>query len=59
MASKNSPNECWERNGYKIDRSSGRRQIINPNGEIIFDHGTNGYEDEMTYIIENGLLADE
>ncbi|WP_426785841.1 hypothetical protein ACP3TB_21590 (plasmid) [Rahnella variigena] len=53
----NSPNGCWLRNGYVIEREGKRRRIYTPTGDLIFDHASSGYEDEMAYIKEHNLLT--
>lgn len=52
----NSPNGCWARHGYFIERKGGNRRVYKPNGDLLFDHGRCGYGDEMEYIIKHGLL---
>lgn len=51
-----SPNACWERGGYMIVRNGRNRKIFSPSGELIFDHGPAGYEDEIKFLEESGLL---
>ena len=54
---RNSPNGCWAAYGYKVERyGSKRRKVYAPSGELIFDHGTAGYEVEIEYCERNGLL---
>lgn len=55
----NSPNGCWERNGYRIERSGKRRKVFSPDGALIFDHGQVGYDAEMEYIRLHGMLINE
>lgn len=56
MEHPDSPNGCWKRHGYRIERDGKRRKIFSPHGSLIFNHGPAGYEDEMEYIRKHGLL---
>ena len=52
----NSPNGCWKRHGYKVERDGKRRTIFAPSGELIFEHGPAGYDAEMEYCKQHELL---
>ena len=55
----NSPNGCWERHGYRIERikrpmGPPKRNIYAPNGTLVLEDS--GYDEEMAYCRKNGLL---
>ena len=55
----NSPNGCWERHGYRIERipavmGAPTRNIYNPAGTLVL--ADTNYDEEMTYCREHGLL---
>lgn len=56
----NSPNGCWLRHGYRIERVGkygGKRNIYAPDGTLVLSDA--GYDEQMAYCREHGLLLPE
>lgn len=63
MRDSNSPNGCWERHGYRVERYSVNpgaparlRRIYAPTGELVLD-GV-GYDAEIRFCVDNKLSTD-
>lgn len=58
----NSPNGCWARHGYRVERTSrpmgpARRDVYGPDGALALEDSN--YDKEIAYCRENGLLLPE
>lgn len=58
----NSPNGCFERHGYTIERRPGPdgskvRTIRNPEGEVVLQGA--GYDAEIAFCKENSLMIED
>ena len=56
----NSPNGCWLRHGYRIERVGKygcKRNIYAPDGTLVLSDA--GYDEQMAYCREHGLLLPE
>ncbi|WP_120967369.1 hypothetical protein [Comamonas sp. lk] len=58
-ASPNSPNGCWDRHGYRVERigqamGAPTRNIYGPDGALVL--ADTDYDEEMAYCREHDLL---
>jgi hypothetical protein len=60
----NSPNGCWSRHGYRVERYAAQpgwpvklRRIYAPDGALVLDG--QGYDEEVGYCRVHGLMDQE
>jgi len=63
MPNPNSPNGCYQRHGYTVDRTARKsgagfnRAIYDQNGQQVLSRA--GYDAELQFCIERGLMLKE
>ena len=57
MPQVNSPNWCFAKHGYQVEREGYHRTVYSPEGDAVLIRA--GYDEELSFCREKGFLVSE